>query len=287
MRAERIIESLLRAAALASASVSVLIFAFMAYLGYPLVENGRLGNLFTRPWLPDQGLYGIYPMIVGTLWIASLALLFGFPLSLGYAALIQLTMDRKSAFSRLLRKVAEIMTGIPTVVYGFVGIFLLVPFIRRWLGGGSGMCILSAALLLAVVISPTMILFFTDSFARVPREHLRVVDALGGRPAQKLLYVVLPRSLRGIICGLVLASGRAMGDTLIALMVAGNAVAVPGSVSDSARTLTAHIALVTAADFDSLEFRTLFACGIVLYLMTTLTVTTVGVLSRRGEARRP
>ncbi len=287
MRAERIIESLLRAAALASASVSVLIFAFMAYLGYPLVEKGQLGNLFTRPWLPDQGLYGIYPMIVGTLWIASLALLFGFPLSLGYAALIQLTTDRKSAFSRLLRKVAEIMTGIPTVVYGFVGIFLLVPFIRRWLGGGSGMCILSAALLLSVVISPTMILFFTDSFARVPREHLRAVDALGGRPAQKLLYVVLPRSLRGIGCGLVLAFGRAMGDTLIALMVAGNAVAVPGSISDSARTLTAHIALVTAADFDSLEFRTLFACGLVLYLMTSLTVTTVGMLSGRGEARRP
>ncbi len=287
MRAEWIIESLLRAAALASASVSVLIFAFMAYLGYPLVEKGQLGNLFTRPWLPDQGLYGIYPMIVGTLWIASLALLFGFPLSLGYAALIQLTTDRKNAFSRFLRKVAEIMTGIPTVVYGFVGIFLLVPFIRRWLGGGSGMCILSAALLLAVVISPTMILFFTDSFARVPREHLRAVDALGGRPAQKLLYVVLPRSLRGIGCGLVLAFGRAMGDTLIALMVAGNAVAVPGSVSDSARTLTAHIALVTAADFDSLEFRTLFACGLVLYFMTTLTVTTVGVLGRRGEARRP
>ncbi len=287
MRAERIIESLLRAAALASASVSVLIFAFMAYLGYPLVEKGQLGNLFTRPWLPDQGLYGIYPMIVGTLWIASLAQLFGFPLSLGYAALIQLTTDRKSAFSRLLRKVAEIMTGIPTVVYGFVGIFLLVPFIRRWLGGGSGMCILSAALLLAVVISPTMILFFTDSFARVPREHLRAVDALGGRPAQKLLYVVLPRSLRGIGCGLVLAFGRAMGDTLIALMVAGNAVAVPGSASNSARTLTAHIALVTAADFDSLEFRTLFACGLVLYLMTTLTVTTVGILSGRGEARRP
>ncbi len=284
MRAERIIEWLLRAAALASASVSVLIFVFMAYLGFPLVEKGRLGNLFTRPWLPDQGLYGIYPMMVGTVWIASLALLFGFPLSLGYSALVQLADDKKY-FSRLLRGVAEIMTGIPTVVYGFVGIFLLVPFVRRWLGGGSGMCILSAALLLAVVVSPTMILFFTDSFARVPRAYLRAVDALGGRPVQKLLYVVLPRSLRGIGCGLVLAFGRAMGDTLIALMVAGNAVAVPGSISDSARTLPAHIALVTAADFDSLEFRTLFACGLVLYLMTTAAVTAVAIMGRRGERR--
>jgi phosphate transport system permease protein len=286
MRAERFIAFLLRAAAVVSASITVLIFAFMVFLGYPLVEKGQLGTLFTHPWLPDQGIYGIYPMIVGTVWIASLALAFGFPLSLGYSALIQLA-DEKKPFARLLRKVAETMTGIPTVIYGFVGIFLVVPFIRRWLAGGSGMCILSAGLLLAVVISPTMILFFTDSFARVPRAYLLAANALGARPVQKLLYVVLPGSLRGIACGLVLAFGRAMGDTLIALMVAGNAVAVPGAIRDSARTLTAHIALVTAADFDSLEFRTLFACGVVLYFMTTLTVVAVGLVSKPGRPRLP
>lgn len=286
MRAERFIVWLLRAAAVVSASITVLIFAFMAFLGYPLVEKGQLGHLFTQPWLPDHGLFGIYPMIIGTLSIASLALLFAFPLSLGYSVLLHL-LDERRWFSRVLRKVAETMTGIPTVIYGFVGIFLVVPVIRRWFESGSGMCIFSAALLLALVVSPTMILFFTDSFSRVPRAHLMAVDALGGRPVQKLLYVVLPGSLQGIFCGLVLALGRAVGDTLIALMVAGNAVAVPGSVLDPARTLTAHIALVTAADFDSLEFRTLFACGIVLYLLTTLTVVAVSRVTSAGRRRLP
>lgn len=161
------------------------------------------------------------------------------------------------------------MTGIPTVIYGFVGIFLLVPIIREIFKSGSGMCILSASLLLSILVCPTMILIFTDSFDQVPKPFLDAVDALGGNKAQKVLYVILPYSWRGVLTGLILALGRAMGDTMIALMVAGNAVALPHSVLDSARTLTAHIALVIAADFESLEFKTLFACGIILYLFTT------------------
>ncbi|MCB2147171.1 MAG: ABC transporter permease subunit [Deltaproteobacteria bacterium] len=270
MRTERLVQRLLGLAAGCSVAVTLLIFGFMVILGLPLATGGTFFRMFTSAWLPHQGVYGIAPMVAGTLSIASLAVVFSVPVSLGCAALISVLGS--GPLPALLHRLVRFMTGIPTVVYGFAGIFLLVPLVREWAGRGSGMCILSAALLLGVLIAPTMILFFSDSFASVPRTYLEAAEALGATPVQKLLHVVIPCSWRGLTSGVVLALGRAVGDTLIALMIAGNATAMPGSVLEPARTLTAHIALVVAADFDSLEFRTLFACGIILYLCTTVMV---------------
>ncbi len=270
--------------AVVSLSVTILMFGFMVILGLPLFKEGQFFKLLSQPWLPDHGIYGIYPMIAGTLSISLSALAFALPLSLGCSALISVLGPRK--FGQILKKIVQLMTGIPTVIYGFVGIFLLVPVVREVFESGSGMCILSASMLLAVLISPTMILFFTDSFDQVPKPFLDAVDAVGGNSVQKMWYVILPYSWRGILTGIVLALGRALGDTMIALMIAGNAVALPGSMLDSARTLTAHIALVIAADFESLEFKTLFACGIILYLFTTfiaLAVRSLGSISRKKE----
>ncbi len=277
---EYIIEKWLFLAALISVSVTILIFGFMFILGLPLIQDGHFFSILSKEWLPDREIYGIYPMIVGTLSIAFLALLFSIPLSLGCAILITIFSGKK--LSRLLKWIVQMMTGIPTVIYGFVGIFLIVPFIREIFENGSGMCILSASLLLSILISPTMILLFSDSFSQVPKSYTDAVDALGGSRSQKILFVIIPCSVRGIFTGILLSLGRAMGDTLIALMIAGNAVAVPNSVFDSSRTLTSHIALIVAADFDSVEFRTLFACGIVLYVFTSLLVLiirSIGIIS--------
>ena len=114
-----------------------------------------------------------------------------------------------------------------------------------------------------------------QGLAQVPRAYLMAVAAMGGTPIQRLVYVMLPSAWRTFLAGLILAFGRAVGDTMIALMLAGNAVAPPHSILDSARTLTAHIALVIAADFDSLEFRSLFICGLILYLITSLATLTM------------
>ena len=270
---DRFAEKLFLISALLSLSITILIFGFMVILGLPLFKGGQFFKLLSQPWLPDHGTFGIYPMIVGTLSIALIGSVFGFSLSLGCSIFISVLEPKR--FGAILKKTVQIMTGIPTVIYGFVGIFLLVPIIRELFESGSGMCILSASMLLAILISPTMILFFVESFDQVPKPFLDAVDALGGNRVQKILHVILPYSWRGVLTGLVLALGRAMGDTMIALMIAGNAVALPGSVLDSARTLTAHIALVIAADFESLEFKTLFACGIILYLFTTFIVLAV------------
>jgi len=264
---DRFVEKFFWVAAVLSLALTILIFAFMVILSQPLFKGGQFFDLLSKPWLPDHSTFGIYPMIVGTLYISFLGLCFAFPLSLGCSAFISVFGPKR--LSKILKKTVQLMTGIPTVIYGFVGIFLLVPIIREIFKSGSGMCILSASLLLSILVCPTMILIFTDSFDQAPKPFLDAVDALGGNKAQKVLYVILPYSWRGVLTGLILALGRAMGDTMIALMVAGNAVALPHSVLDSARTLTAHIALVIAADFESLEFKTLFACGIILYLFTT------------------
>lgn len=278
---EKGFEILFFCSAFFSALLTLALFGFMLTLGLPLFAEGRFFSILIQPWAPHLGQFGIHPMIAGTLAISLLSMVFAFPLSLGCAILISVTSQ--GWVSRLLRKFVEMMTGIPTVIYGFVGIFLLVPLVREFFAAGSGMCVLTASLMLTLLISPTMILFFCDSFERVPAAYGTAVLAVGGTEMQRFLYVTLPHSWPGILIGFTLSLGRALGDTLIALMLAGNALQAPGSLLDSARTLTAHIALVFAADFESLEFKATFACGIFLYLCTTLLVMAVRLLGGRKE----
>lgn len=271
--------------AILSVSVTVTVFAFMVVLGFPLIREGHAFTLLFKPWMPGSGSYGIYPMIVATLAIASLGVAIAFPISLGCASMVSVLGP--GPVNLIVRRVVELMTGIPTVIYGFVGIFLLVPVVRDLFGQGSGMCILTASLMLAILVSPTMILFFSDSFNRVPQSYLTAIDALGGSKVQKLYHVIIPCARNGMLIGLMLALGRAIGDTMIALMLAGNAIGLPGSLFDSARTLTAHIAVVIAADYESFEFKSIFLCGMVLYLFTafiTLGIRLAGVRegSRKG-----
>jgi len=280
---ERILESGFFLAAVASTAATLLIFGFMLVLGFPLLRSGLFVDLLTGAWAPAAGVYGIFPMVAGTLAISLLSLIFAFPVSIGCAGFA--AAIGPAWLSRPFRRMVQLMTGIPTVIYGFVGIFLLVPIVRGLHGGGSGLCVFSAALMLAVLISPTMVLFFSDSLDRVPKSYLDAADALGATPSQKLRLVMLPYAKEGILSGLILAFGRAVGDTMVALMIAGNAVQVPESVFDAARALTAHIALVIAADTESLEFKSIFVCGLVLYLFVGLMISGLRLLSALGRRR--
>ncbi len=281
---EHIIEKCFFLSACVSGLITCSIFVFLLIPGLPLFLGGRFFSILTDPWAPGLGQYGIYPMITGTLSITLLTMLFAFPLSLGCATLM--SMENSSRLSWLLRKTVEMMTGVPTVIYGFVGIFLLVSLVRNtFVSGGSGMCVLSAALMLTLLVSPTMILLFCDSFSRVPRSYGDAVLALGGTEVQKFLYVTLPNSWPGILMGFTLAFGRVLGDTLIALMIAGNAVQAPGSLFDSVRTLTSHIALVFAADYNSPEFQAIFACAILLYFFSSILAIAVRLIHDRWRIK--
>ena len=266
----------------ASAVMTSSVFLFMIALGLPLFREKAFFSVWAGRWAPYEGLYGIAPMISGTLWIALLATALSLPLSLG-AAFVMTSLGRPR-LRKVLNAMIRFMTGIPTVIYGFVGIFLLVPLVRDVLGG-AGMSVLAAGIMLAIMISPTMILFFSDSLLAVDPTYVLAAKAIGADRVQRLLYVMLPGALGGMTTGLVLALGRALGDTLIALMLAGNAVGAPEGLLDPARTLTGHIALVKAADYDSLEFRSIFACGIALYLFTTVAVIAIRLLGREKSVR--
>jgi phosphate transport system permease protein len=267
--------------AIASAAIILAILGFMVALGIPLFRESPFSAIWLGPWAPHRGAYGIWAMISGTFWIALLATIICLPLSLGMSFVISSLGGRR--IRNLLGALVRFMTGIPTVIYGFVGIFLLVPLIRDG-PGGPGMSVLTASIMLAILISPTMILFFTDSLLAVNATYVQAAKALGANRVQRLLYVMVPRALGGMASGFVLALGRALGDTLIALMLAGNAIRPPQGFLDPARTLTAHIALVKAADFDSMEFRSIFACGITLYLFTILATIAVRMMSREKGA---
>ena len=266
---------------LASAAIVSMILVFMIVLGLPVFQESAFFSIWAGPWSPAEGSYGILPMLAGTVWISLLATAFALPLSLG-TSFVAVCLGGPGV-KRFLASLTRFMTGIPTVIYGFVGIFLLVPFIRKSFGG-PGMCVLAASLVLAVLISPTMILFFSESLLAVNPAHVRAAKALGADRMQRLLYVMLPGAVSGMTSGFILALGRALGDTLVALMLAGNAIQAPHGLLDPARTLTAHIALVKAAEFDSLEFRSIFACGIALYLLTTCATLSVRWVENKRKA---
>lgn len=259
-------EYLFLTAAVFSGLLTVALFCFLFFFGLPLLQSGELTDLLFSSWAPNKGLYGIYPMLTTSLTLAILSMLISFPVSLGCSFII--TSLAPVRLRRVLLTVIRVMTGIPTIVYSFAALFLLVPLMRNLIGHGSGMSILTAAPVLALVIAPTMILFFVGSFNKVSSSFTFAVDALGGSEIQKLLYVIVPQAWPGIVNGVLLGFGRAMGDTMVSLMLAGNSTAVPESMTESARTLTAHIALVMAFDFDSMEFKSIFVCGLSLYLLT-------------------
>ncbi len=257
------------------------IVLFLVYFSLPLFENGVAASLCSMRWDPARGEYGLVPMMVGTLAIALSATLLATLFSLSVA----LTIDalRTRGLRRALYRLFLLFGSVPTVVYGLIGVLVLVPLIRTVWAESSGMSLLAASLMLSMVIAPTMILFFLDSFRATPAAFAQVASALGGRTIQYQMLVLLPYHRRSIGVGIALGLARAMGDTMIALMVAGSSIRIPHHLTDSVRTLTAHIALLFAGDFDSMAFRSIFASGLILF---GLTVVLLGVIHRlRGGPR--
>ena len=253
----------LAGAALLSATAVVGILVFLVYSAIPFFWTSEILASVTTGWRPDltPPTYGIGPMVVGSLLLAVLATAIAFPTSLGICLFTQGIGPRW--LGRVVLLVVHGMTAIPTVVYAFVAVMLLVPVIH---GKGT---LLAAGLTLSVLILPTMVLLMRVRLERVDAQVSLSCAVLGMSRLQTLLRVVLPLSRRGLAAGLMLGFCRALGDTLIALMVAGNAPQVPISPTDSVRTLTAQIALVMATDWQSPEYRSVAGAGLLLFLLTT------------------
>jgi len=222
-------------------------------------------SVFAAEWIPADSKYGILPMISGTVVTALLAVLFAAPLSLGIITCIWVY---KNAFSSFLRGLLRFMSGIPTVVYAFCGLFILVPLFRS-MYGGSGFSIFTVSAVLCLLILPIMTLTADSalhSFIKSPENPMLTADSLGIKRDKSFLYLALYAQRKLLLTGVLLAFGRAMGDTLIALMLSGNAPVMPDGVLSSVRTLSGHISLLTAAEITPQAEFTLFLSGFLLFV---------------------
>jgi len=278
--ADRFVERGLRLVAFTSVAVLASITFFIVREGAPLIYRAGLGNFLSTDWHPTAGRYGIALMIVGSAVVTAGALALGVPL--GIACAIVLAEMAPHRARQILKPTIEILAGIPSVVYGFMGIVVVLPWIRRHLGG-PGASGLAAAVILGVMILPTIIAISLDALQAVPRSYREGSLAMGATQWQTIRRVVLPAARSGIVAAVILGMGRAVGETMAVVMVAGNAVQLPHSPLDPVRTLTANLALemgYAAGDHRA----ALFATGIVLFLVIVV-LNSVAGLARRGLAQ--
>jgi phosphate ABC transporter permease protein PstC len=250
-----------------SAILSLLLITFFIFQqGVPLIFKVGLKNFLSFQWAPTQGHFGILSMIIGSLMVTVGALCVGIPLGLSCA--IFLAEFSSKPVQNILKPVIELLAGIPSVVYGFIGIVVLVPLIRN-LFGGSGFSVLGAGIILGIMILPTIVSISYDSIKCVPAAYRDGSFALGATRWQTILMVVLPSARSGIIAGIILGMGRAIGETMAVIMISGNALRVPHSLLDSVRTITSTIALELS--YSTGDHRAaLFACGSVLFIIIVI-----------------
>lgn len=253
---------------LVSATAVWAIVLFLLYAAMPLLLSGEFLPLLTSSWRPygSPAEYGIAPMIAGSLLVAFLSLLIAFPTALGACGFAHGIAPR--VLGKLLLAVVHFMTSIPTVIYGFVSVCLLVPLVRDAFSTGTGFSLLTAAITLSFLILPTIVLVMDVGLRQIDPDIKLACEALGLSPAQTQLRVLFPMARRTLLVAAGLGFCRAVGDTLIALMVAGNAPQVPSSATESIRTLTSHIALVVATDWYSPEYRSVAAAGLLLFVLS-------------------
>ena len=262
-----------------SAILSLLLITFFIFQqGIPLIAKIGLGNFFSTTWSPTKGQFGILSMIIGSLMVTTGALVVGVPF--GLACAIYLAEFSSKAVQNTLKPVLELLAGIPSVVYGFIGIVILVPFIRQTFGG-PGFSVLAASIILGIMILPTIVSISYDSLLSVPSTYREGSYAVGATKWQTVTMLLLPSARSGIVAGIILGMGRAIGETMAVIMIAGNALKIPGSVLDSVRTLTSTIALelgYAAGDHRA----ALFACGAFLFLIIiVLNIIAIRVTGRK------
>lgn len=261
---EFLVEKGLFITAILSIIVILLIIGFIFQQGLPAIQTvGFFNFIFGLNWDPSNDAYGVFTMIIGSLCITFLALLFAVPLSLLCA--IFLAEIAPQVMRRILKPVIETLAGIPSVVYGFFGLIVLVPIMRLQFGG-TGFSMLTASLILTVMILPTIISISEDALRSIPLEYKEASLALGATHWQTIKNVIFPAAIPGIITAIILGMGRAIGETLAVIMVAGNVTQIPNSIFDPVRALTSNIALEMGYA-TGLHYNALFATGIVLFIM--------------------
>lgn len=264
LNGEKIVKYSLMLVAFSALASLLLIAVFILKEGVPfMIKVGLKDFLLSSHWDPQVGKFGIYPMIIASLYVTLGAMLIGAPL--GVAGAIFLNEFVPKPVMRVIKPTIELLAGIPSVVFGFLGVMVLAPMIRSTMGG-PGLSVLAAAVILGIMVLPTVISISTDAIAAVPNSYREGALALGATRWQSVHMVIIKAARSGIIASIILAMGRALGETMAVIMVAGNTVKIPQSVTDPVRTLTANIAL-EMNNATGLAREALFATGVVLFVV--------------------
>lgn len=266
---ERAISIMLLVAALGALLALALITYFVFQSGLPLIlEVGLWDFLSGTTWNPtaDPPQFGLLPMIVGSLWLTVGSLVIGVPLGIAVAVfMVELAPPRLAQF---MRPAIQLLAGIPSVIYGFIGLTILAPLLRSTFGG-PGLSVLTGAIILGIMILPSIIAISEDAIRAVPRSLRDGALALGETHWQVISGIIIPTARSGIVASVILGMGRALGETMAVIMMIGNALIIPYSPLQPATTLTSNIGLelayATGAHRDAL-----FATGVVLFVLIML-----------------
>ena len=277
-------ENGMRLVFLLTACVSIasvaLICVFLFANGLPAIGKiGPANFLLGTEWRPSNDIYGIWPMIVGSIYVTAGSLLIGVPI--GILTAIFLARFCPKGLYKIIKPAVSLMAGIPSVVYGFFGLVVLVPLVRE-LFGGRGMSVLTASLLLGLMLLPTIIGVAETSIRAVPESYYEGALALGATHERSVFCAVVPAAKSGIFAGVVLGVGRDIGETMAIKIVAGNQPVVPGSILDGVRTLTANIVIEMGYAAD-LHREALIATAVVLFVFILIINLSFSLLKRRSK----
>ncbi|MBS6195265.1 MAG: phosphate ABC transporter permease subunit PstC [Clostridiales bacterium] len=265
-------------AACVSILAVILICVFMFANGIPAMgEIGVFNFLLGERWKPMNNIFGILPMIVGSIYVTVGAIIIGVPI--GFFAAVYMAKFCNPKVYKVIKPAVELMAGIPSIVYGFFGLVVIVPIMQKILGNGKN--VLTASILLGIMILPTIIGVAESSIRAVPESYYEGALALGATSERSVFTAVIPGAKSGILAGVVLGIGRAVGETMAVIMVAGNQPVIPTSLKVGVRTLTSNIVMEMGYAAD-LHREALIATAVVLFVLILLINMCCSALKRRS-----
>ncbi|HPL58050.1 MAG TPA: phosphate ABC transporter permease subunit PstC [Flexilinea sp.] len=276
-------EKWMRIIFLLSACTSILAVFLICYFlfanGVPAIGKIGIGNfLLGKVWKPTNNLFGIFPMILGSIYVTAGAIVIGVPIGIMTAMYLALFCPKE--IYKIIKPAIELLAGIPSVVYGFFGMVVIVPFVRESLGG-NGSSMLSASLLLGIMILPTIINVSESAIRAVPENYYEAGRALGATHERSAFNIVLPAAKSGVLAGIILGIGRAIGETMAVIMVAGNQARMPKGLLKGVRTLTANIVIEMGYAAD-LHREALIATAVVLFVFILMINLSFSMLKRKS-----
>lgn len=269
------------AAACTSVLAVVLICVFLFAQGIPAIhEIGFVKFIFGTEWRPSNDIYGIFPMIIGSIYVTAGALILGVPVAL-LTSIYMAYFCPKKIYS-FLKNAINLMAGIPSIIYGFFGLVVVVPVIRFLTDGEAGTSMLAASVILAIMVLPTIVGVTESSLRSVPQSYYEGSLALGATHERSVYVIMFPAAKSGIMAGIVLGIGRVIGETMAVNMVAGNQPRMPQGILEGLRTMTGNI-VMEMGYATGLHREALIATGVVLFVFILLINLLVSLLNRREK----